>query len=102
LNHSCAPNCSVLHNEKRTALSKISIIAKRAIAPGEELTVTYVNPELPYRSRQDELQAWGFGSCKCDRCVGEEKTSKLNEVLEDGQPDMHDLERELKAGLGVM
>ncbi|RXW15364.1 hypothetical protein EST38_g10490 [Candolleomyces aberdarensis] len=102
LNHSCAPNCSARHNEKRTALSRISIIAKRPIAPGEELTVTYVNPELPYRSRQDELQAWGFGSCKCDRCVGEEKTFQLKDVLEDGQPDMHDLERELKAGLGVM
>ena len=102
LNHSCSPNCSVLHNEKRTALSKISVIAKRAIAPGEELTVTYVNPELLYRKRQDELQAWGFGSCKCDRCVAEEKTLKPEEVVVDGQPDMHDLERELKAGLGVM
>ena len=64
--------------------------------------MTYVNPELLYRKRQDELQAWGFGSCKCDRCVAEEKTLKPEEVVVDGQPDMHDLERELKAGLGVM
>ena len=92
------------HVDRRTALSRITIIGKRTIAPGEELTVSYVNPELPYRSRQDELKAWGFGSCKCERCQVEEKTFKLKDVLQqkDSGVDMDDLARELKAGLGVM
>lgn len=104
LNHSCKPNCSVRHLHKPTALSRITVIAKRAIAPGEELTISYVNPELPYRSRQDELKAWGFGSCKCERCQVEEKTFKLKDLLQqkDSGVDMDDLARELKAGLGVM
>ncbi|KAF5336557.1 hypothetical protein D9611_006501 [Ephemerocybe angulata] len=103
LNHSCNPNISVRHMDKRTALSRISVIAKRPIAPGEELTITYVNPELPYRSRQEELQGWGFGSCRCDRCVQEEKAFKLGEVLNGGADnEMDDLAKELKAGLGVM
>ncbi|EAU81457.1 hypothetical protein CC1G_05287 [Coprinopsis cinerea okayama7 len=105
LNHSCRPNISVRHNDKRTALSRISVIARRAISPGDELTVTYVNPELPYKTRQEQLQAWGFGSCRCERCVSEERLFKLKNVVQDEaspKEDMDDLARELKAGLGLM
>ncbi|KAH6909592.1 hypothetical protein BKA70DRAFT_1371651 [Coprinopsis sp. MPI-PUGE-AT-0042] len=101
LNHSCTPNVSVRHIDKRAALSRITLIAKRAISANEELTVTYVNPELPYKARQEELKAWGFGSCRCDRCLSEEKLQGPLEKENDGG-DMDDLARELKAGLGVM
>lgn len=67
---------------------------------GEELLVTYVNPKLDYKQRQDELSAWGFGKCCCDRCLKEEKNGAAEE---DPQGiGMDDLARELKAGLGVM
>ncbi|KAF8064044.1 hypothetical protein FPV67DRAFT_1782409 [Lyophyllum atratum] len=96
LNHSCTPNVSVRHND-RTSLSRIAMIAKRAIAAGEELVVTYVNPELDVRRRRQELQAWGFGECMCVRCLQEAKY--LKPEVDGG---MDDLEAELKAGLGVM
>ena len=66
---------------------------------GEELLVTYVNPELGYKQRQDELSAWGFGKCCCERCLKEVKN-----VVEEGPQgvEMDDLAKELKAGLGVM
>ncbi|KAG5641930.1 hypothetical protein DXG03_003956 [Asterophora parasitica] len=96
LNHSCTPNVSVRHND-RTSLSRISMIAKRAIAAGEELVVTYVNPELNVRRRRQELQAWGFGQCNCVRCIQEAKHLKPEE-----HGGMDDLESELKASLGVM
>jgi hypothetical protein len=68
---------------------------------GEELLVTYVNPELGYKQRQDELSAWGFGKCCCERCLKEVNTV----VEEDSQAvglGMGDLAKELKAGLGVL
>lgn len=98
LNHSCRPNASVRHLDQRTALSRITIIAKRSIKAGEELLISYVNPELGYKARQSELQGWGFGSCLCERCTEEEKNVKDEEI----PSGMEDLESELKAGLGVL
>ncbi|KAJ3007668.1 hypothetical protein NUW54_g3456 [Trametes sanguinea] len=103
LNHSCAPNASVRHLDQRTALSRITVLARRDIAAGEELTITYVNPELPLEQRRRQLMEWGFGKCMCERCVREEREKKAtggdadNERAEDV-----DLEAELKAGLGVI
>jgi hypothetical protein len=97
LNHSCVPNVSVRHLDQRTALARINVIAKRDIRVGEELLISYVNPQASYRYRQDELQGWGFGACTCPRCVVEAKTIKDGDDRE-----MADLASELKAGLGVM
>jgi SET domain len=99
LNHSCSPNVSVRHIDQRIALSRIRVIAKCDIAVGEELVVTYVNPDLGVRERRSQLSAWGFGQCNCERCIKEEKEGE-GEVQK--RSDMDELERELKAGLGVM
>ncbi|KAG5338159.1 putative protein lysine methyltransferase SET5 [Termitomyces sp. J132] len=96
LNHSCTPNVSVRHNDRRTALSRITLIAKRSIVAGEELFVTYVNPEMDVRRRRRELQAWGFGECNCVRCLQEAKHMKPEDE------GIDDLAAELKASLGVM
>jgi SET domain len=91
LNHSCHPNIAVRHLDQRTALSRITMVAKREIGVGEELLVTYVNPSLGVHERRSQLEAWGFGECNCERCAKEEKETRVDP-----------LERELKAGLGVM
>lgn len=106
LNHSCSPSLSIRHLDPRTALSRITVIAKRSIEPGEELTVTYVDPNLGLKRRREELGGWGFGVCMCGRCVEEEREreerrARGEEVDEEGE-GVEDLERELKAGLGVM
>ncbi|KAF9028359.1 SET domain-containing protein [Hymenopellis radicata] len=92
LNHSCEPNISVRHLHQREALARISVIALRDISPGEELTITYVNPELTYGERKRALGEWGF-VCRCSRCVQDERK---------GVTDVSDLEAELKEGLGVL
>ncbi|KAK7045435.1 hypothetical protein VNI00_007688 [Paramarasmius palmivorus] len=109
LNHSCTPNVSVRHIDQRNALSRITVIARREIEPGEELFITYVNPNNGVIARRKELQEWGFGQCNCERCVKEAKAlpkeEKNDEVAKAdgaGALDMSDLEKELKAGLGVM
>ena len=99
LNHGCDPNVSVRHLDTRTALSRISVIALRPIKKGEELVITYVNPKLGYRARQDELRGWGFGACTCSRCVEEARMVSQPTAVGD---ELDDLASELKAGLGVV
>ncbi|KAL6302608.1 SET domain-containing protein [Sparassis latifolia] len=99
MNHSCSPNISARHNEQRTALSRITAIARRDIEPGEELTLTYVDPSRGVKQRRSELLEWGFGTCQCERCRAEIEVASQQDasaVHED------DLEKELKAGLGVV
>lgn len=98
LNHSCSPNVSVRHLEQRTALSRITLVARRDLSPGEELFITYVNPDLPLEQRRRQLLEWGFGDCLCSRCLEEEKAPSLVAAGKES----NDLERELKAGLGVL
>ncbi|KIO26379.1 hypothetical protein M407DRAFT_24343 [Tulasnella calospora MUT 4182] len=96
LNHSCSPNISVQHPFLDTQPAKISVVAKRPLARGEELTVTYVNPRNSLKKRRRELKEWGFGECQCERCLEEEKE---REGKEDDAED--DLEDELRGFLGV-
>lgn len=98
LNHSCSPNVSVRHSEQRTALSRITVLAKQDLNPGEELFITYVNPVLPLEQRRRQLLEWGFGICPCFRCLEEEK----NPSRAAAGKESNDLENELKAGLGVL
>jgi len=88
MNHSCNPNVSVRHFDRRNALSRITMVAKRDIKVGEELLATYVNPELPYKARQEELEPWGFGACHCDRCLEEAKTVKDPEPADSAMSDL--------------
>ncbi|KAL1692392.1 hypothetical protein GGG16DRAFT_90018 [Schizophyllum commune] len=104
MNHSCVPNVSVRHFDRNTNWARITMVAKKDLAPGEELMISYVDPEAPYKARQAELEQWGF-KCVCPRCLEEAKTAKVaapaHGEVRDGI-DLNDLEKELKAGLGVM
>ena len=65
LNHSCSPNCEVAYIND----SKVLVLVKRKIAPGEELTISYVDTELTQSQRREELQeVYGF-TCKCEKCA---------------------------------
>ncbi|KAJ7271065.1 hypothetical protein C8J57DRAFT_1320581 [Mycena rebaudengoi] len=95
LNHSCAPNVSVRHLDQRTALARITLRATADIAVGQELLITYVDPQAGYAERRGALAGWGF-VCACARCAEEGRGYAEPE----GIPA--DLASELKAGLGVM
>ncbi|OJA13935.1 hypothetical protein AZE42_01349 [Rhizopogon vesiculosus] len=99
LNHSCTPNISVRHLDQRTALSRITVIAREEIDPGQELLITYTNPESNLRDRRRRLSEWGFGLCQCKRCVEEEEVSKDSDM---NTQEADDLADQLKAGLGVL
>ncbi|KAG1761207.1 hypothetical protein EDD22DRAFT_897873 [Suillus occidentalis] len=99
LNHSCTPNVSIRHLDQRTALSRITVIAKEDFEIGQELLITYTNPKNNLKDRRRRLSEWGFGPCQCERCVAEEKVWKES----DGNTlEADDLADQLKAGLGVL
>ncbi|TFK48194.1 SET domain-containing protein [Heliocybe sulcata] len=97
LNHSCRPNISVRHLDQRTALSRITVIAKSDIDVGQELFVSYVDPDMGLKERRIQLAQWGFGACRCERCLDEEKDLPKDE----DKGDLDGLVSELKAGFGV-
>lgn len=62
-NHSCAPNCETVVEKGR-----VFIVARRAIAPGEELTYDY-QLERPGRAKAEWARRY---ACRCGakRCRG--------------------------------
>jgi len=68
LNHSCDPNVDAVW---RHGDSKITLAARRDIAAGEELTITYIDASEPAEERREALRfAYGF-ECRCAACVEE-------------------------------
>ncbi|KAH7928037.1 SET domain-containing protein [Leucogyrophana mollusca] len=99
LNHSCVPNVSVRHLDQRSALARVTLIAKKDIEAGEELLVTYTDPSGSLKARRKRLSEWGFGPCQCERCLVEERAAKESGAQDQEADDLAD---QLKAGLGVM
>jgi tetratricopeptide (TPR) repeat protein len=63
INHSCVPN-----TDKEFIGDMILIRAKRPIAAGEELLLSYIDETSSYRARQEALACtWGF-ECHCGLC----------------------------------
>ena len=92
---SCNPNVSVRHRDRRTARSRITVIAERNIAVGKELVVMYVGPSLGVCEQRSPMFAWGFEQCDCERCVKEEREGRSGEDVGEGEikerSDMNDL-----------
>eukprot|EP00026_Physarum_polycephalum_P011041 Phypoly_transcript_11234.p1 GENE.Phypoly_transcript_11234~~Phypoly_transcript_11234.p1 ORF type:complete len:383 (+),score=50.36 Phypoly_transcript_11234:68-1216(+) len=66
-NHSCAPNAFL-----QTVLNpKTPIITTKPIKKGEQVFISYINPDLPRETRQDLLHGvYGF-ACDCVKCTAE-------------------------------
>ena len=69
-NHDCNPNAEL--TTKPSTGNTAYFKTKRDIKEGEELTVTYVNPNEEYEMRSMKLWAtYGF-RCQCKRCLMEQ------------------------------
>ncbi|GAB4859468.1 Histone-lysine N-methyltransferase atxr2 [Ancistrocladus abbreviatus] len=69
MNHSCCPNAKAFKTEEDRD-GQATIIALRPIQAGEEVTISYIDEELPYEERQALLADYGF-RCKCPKCLEE-------------------------------
>lgn len=71
LNHSCESNAEAVRDGRT-----MRIIAKRDIANGEEITISYVDTNAPLSARVDQLQRAYFFRCQCQRCEREEREAQ--------------------------
>ena len=86
LNHSCRPNCTVRFDEfgdleapqqQRSKRLCITVVAVRAVAIGEELTISYVGQRGAYGAERQsalrELQRQYLFTCRCSACREEKE-----------------------------
>ena len=73
LNHSCEPNADIVWGEDASIIIKVL----RPVPKGEELTISYIRPELPYAKRQ-ELLANYFFKCACPRCKADSAAAPVS------------------------
>ena len=52
------------------------ILALRAISPGEEITISYIDSDAPLSERTEGLRDYGF-ECGCDKCAAEGLAAEL-------------------------
>ncbi|KAF3779948.1 Histone-lysine N-methyltransferase [Nymphaea thermarum] len=69
MNHSCCPNTKAFKRDEDRD-GQATIIALRPISRGEEVTISYIDEDLPYEDRQASLADYGF-QCKCPKCLEE-------------------------------
>ena len=66
-NHSCDPNCAV-----STTINPLQVVTTRAVLPGEELTIAYVDTTQPRSARRAKLAEGYRFACACPRCSSED------------------------------
>ncbi|KAK3391885.1 hypothetical protein B0T20DRAFT_422477 [Sordaria brevicollis] len=66
LNHACRPNSDYRFDWHNGLVQLITAV--RDILPGEEITISYINPLQTRQARQKQLrEGWGF-DCFCEHC----------------------------------
>ncbi|XP_054815392.1 histone-lysine N-methyltransferase ATXR2-like isoform X2 [Prosopis cineraria] len=70
MNHSCCPNAKAFKREEDRD-GQATIIALTSIRKGEEITISYVDEDLPFEERQASLADYGF-RCRCPKCIEEQ------------------------------
>ncbi|KAJ3045956.1 hypothetical protein HDV00_006222 [Rhizophlyctis rosea] len=65
-NHSCDPNCECVQTGRT-----MTIRTKRPVEDNEDLTISYIDTNLPLHARRQRLQEEYFFLCECRRCSAE-------------------------------
>eukprot|EP00026_Physarum_polycephalum_P012632 Phypoly_transcript_12957.p1 GENE.Phypoly_transcript_12957~~Phypoly_transcript_12957.p1 ORF type:complete len:335 (-),score=24.47 Phypoly_transcript_12957:94-1038(-) len=65
-NHSCSPNIKARRTERA-----FSFLATETIKKGTEMCISYVDPSLPKKQRQEELMQEFSFLCTCETCKNE-------------------------------
>lgn len=69
MNHSCRPNARAFKREQDRD-GQTTIIALEHIRKGEEITISYIEEELPFEERLELLRDYDF-TCTCPKCSEE-------------------------------
>lgn len=73
INHSCEPNCKAFKREQDRDGQAI-LVAIGPIKKGEQVFISYIEEDMPWKERQSLLSDYGF-VCKCGRCLQEQSNS---------------------------
>ncbi|UNI17031.1 hypothetical protein JDV02_003410 [Purpureocillium takamizusanense] len=82
LNHDCRPNAAYFFDQQ-SFTHYVHVVT--TVAPGTELTITYVDPHMSRSQRRRQLSSsWGF-ECSCSLCtahpsLGQESDSRLKQI----------------------
>jgi hypothetical protein len=91
MNHSCDPNCTAAAED---GCARVSLVATRPIAAGEELTISYIDVSLPYKERRcvaPRLHRPGCGRLRGWSMVTEAKEEGSTlDVVEGAAPGISD------------
>ena len=74
--HDCRPNVAY-HIDSFYHIFHAIVIRKAE--PGEELTISYVDPMLPRAQRQHRIRHWRKADCKCAKCTGNYSFKELED-----------------------
>lgn len=86
MNHDCRPN-AVFYVDPATLMHVTTAV--REIAPGEELTLSYLDPFATHRERQERARAaLGFG-CGCSLCAS---SSASEDALADSETRLGEIQ----------
>jgi hypothetical protein len=94
INHSCDPNSAVFFE-----VSELRVRSIMAIAPGEEITISYTNHNESFHFRQDQLLSKYHFTCKCQKCEKGRCTpgdlvtgdNELDESIKEAQRQLREL-----------
>jgi SET domain len=96
LNHACNPNAVVrrlpppsasAYSASSAAVaetarpSQIHVVALRPLSRGDEVTLTYVNPQWTLESRRAAVRRDYMFECMCTRCVDELAQTNANGAI---------------------
>ncbi|CAK9142727.1 unnamed protein product [Ilex paraguariensis] len=79
MNHSCLPNAKAFKREEDRD-GQATIIALETIREGDEVTISYIDDDLPFEERQASLADYGF-KCRCLKCLEEEPQATLEHKI---------------------
>src|ERR1700712_4822534 len=90
MNHDCRPNAHY-YFDPMTLTQHVH--ALRTILPGEEITISYIDPAQKRKKRLHALkESWGF-PCGCSSCTA---TSAVASASDDRIAQIHELRGELE------
>ncbi|OMJ22464.1 Histone-lysine N-methyltransferase ASHR1 [Smittium culicis] len=86
-NHSCAPNCYASFSG-----NYLYIRALAPIIPGEELTITYIDQTMYYKTRQTVLEKNYFFKCNCSLCSHQKNINNHNRFYTTESPKINKID----------
>ncbi|KAI0755043.1 SET domain-containing protein [Daedaleopsis nitida] len=96
-NHSCVPNAACKYVIIQTEPVRMEVVALHDISQDDEITVPYLDPALPYQTRQEALRVnYGF-QCTCRLCTFQDGIGAVPAPPSAGSAQLRELEANLRS-----